>query len=108
MVRGVHGHHRSNNIYIRIMAQIGKDKLNHYIVATWIAGLLLPFFDRIIYLDFLGQYAVFLGYISCLLGFTGYEYYQKWTKKGTFDWYDVLYGGWGAGVILVVILATKG
>ena len=87
---------------------VGVDKYKHYIVATWIAGVLLPIFDRLIYLDFLGQYAVFIGYIFCVLGFIGYEFYQKWTKKGTKDWGDVIAGGLGAAVILVVILATKG
>jgi len=90
------------------MAQVGIDKLKHYIVATWIAGILLPFIDRAIWFDFLGQYAVFLGYIFCVLGFIAFEYYQKWAKKGVKDWLDVLYGAWGAAVVLVIILATKG
>ena len=87
---------------------VGIDKLKHYIVATWISALWLTVFDRAVWFDFLGQYAVFVGFGLFIIGIIAFEYYQKWSKKGTKDWVDVMYGAWGAAIILVTILATKG
>jgi len=83
------------------------DKYKHYIVGTWIATLWLSFFNKAIWFDFLGQFNVFVGFALFLIGIIGFEFYQKWFKKGTKDWGDVIAGGLGGLVILIVILATR-
>ena len=82
------------------------DKYKHFIVGAIICSIWLTLWERAIWFDFLGQYAVFIGYGLFILGIIGFEYYQKWFKKGTKDWGDVIAGALGGGLILVTILAN--
>lgn len=82
------------------------DKYKHFIVGAIIASIWLTFWNRAIWFDFLGQWAILIGYFQFILGTILFEVYQKLTKTGQFEWGDVIAGGLGAAVIFVTILAN--
>jgi len=82
------------------------DKYKHAVLGGFITAIVLTFFNRMEFFNFLGQFAIWVGFAFCIGGFIGFEYYQKWFKKGTFDWLDVWAGFLGGSAVFVFALAN--
>lgn len=83
------------------------DKYKHAVLGGYVAAIVLTFFIRVEFFQLLlGQFSVWVGYAVCIVGFIFFEYFQKWTKTGVFDWNDVWAGALGAGSVFVFALAT--